>query len=57
MSPNERIYVGCMNWSHPDLPHASVIFRVQSVHFDTWAEAISYADRLARAIRTGMWLR
>ena len=41
-------YVGCMNWSSPDRPHAAVVYRGYSVHFDTWTEAIEYADNFVR---------
>ena len=37
-------YVGCINRSRPDLPQAAVVYRGYSVHFDTWTEAIEYAD-------------
>jgi len=37
-----------MNWSSPDHPHAAVVYRGYSVHFDTWAEAIEYADAFVR---------
>lgn len=47
-----RVKVGCINWTHPDVPHAVVYLYdgddagATSYH-DTWVEAMSRADRLA----------
>ena len=52
MSGLTRPRIGCMNWSHPDAPKAVVFVPTrmgeQDAFFDTWAEAIEFANRYAR---------
>lgn len=49
-----RWKVACINWGHPTAPKA-IVYRVWRgwlgecfKHFDTHAEAIEYANRMAR---------
>ena len=53
-----RVKVACINWGHPDAPHAMTCTvnaageYLLSTSFPTWADAMAFADRLARFIRT-----
>ena len=60
MNPDRpvRVKVACINWLTPDAPHA-VAYTVNAADgylmtrsFPTWADAMAFADRLARFIRT-----
>ncbi len=52
----DRIVVACINWPHPDAPHAMTYMLrdgemiAESFH-RTWAEAMVRADNLATAFR------
>ena len=50
-----RIKVWCINWTHPDAPHAVVgVLRngelVGDRYFPRWSEAIAYGEDLARRL-------
>ena len=54
MTRTGRVQVACINWSRPDAPRAVVWIEDapfdlggMSSYFDTFAEAITYADKLA----------
>lgn len=52
-----RVKVWCINWPHPDAPHAAVhvIHKGElgmGAYFATWTEAIDFADRIAHNLRT-----
>lgn len=59
MNPNlpVRVKVACINWSHPYAPHAHVHTvnaageTVATHACDTWAEAMTVANRVADIIR------
>lgn len=50
-----RPRIACINWSKPDLPKAGVLVPVrhseypEDAYFDTWAEAVEWANGYARA--------
>ncbi|TQL46690.1 hypothetical protein FB562_2214 [Homoserinimonas aerilata] len=51
-----RVIVACINWNHPDAPHAvSYVLRdgeaIASVYHDTWAEAMHRANELAARLK------
>lgn len=60
MNPNlpVRVKVACINWSHPawDQAAASTVNAageyLQTASFPTWDDAMAFADRLARYLRT-----
>ena len=60
MNPDRpvRVKVACINWLTPDAPHAMACTvnaageYLLSTSFPTWADAMAFADRLARFIRT-----
>ena len=60
MNPDRpvRVKVACINRSHPDAPHAMACTvnaageYLLSACFPTWVDAMAFADRLARFIRT-----
>lgn len=53
-----RVKVACINWSHPARSHAAVSTvnaageYLHTTSFPTWDDAMAFADRLARFIRT-----
>ena len=59
MNPDRavRVKVACINWSHPDAPHAMTYMvtaageRTHTRACGTWAEAMARADWLADIIR------
>ena len=52
-----RVKVACINWGHPDAPHAMTCTvnaggeYLVTISHDSWAEAMAQADRLADIIR------
>lgn len=60
MNPDRpvRVKVACINWLTPDAPHAMACTvnaadeYLLTHSFPTWADAMAFADRLARFIRT-----
>ena len=54
--PDRRPVVACINWGHPDAPHAvSYVLAegsaIGSVYHDTWDQAMQRANELAVRIK------
>ena len=54
--PTARVKVACINWLHADAPHALVYLwdgeeMGATTYCDTWAEAMTVADRWAGLLR------
>jgi len=54
-NPAAKWRIACINWSHETAPHAVAYYiegeRLHDRYFPTWAEAVSWVDKITKIPR------